>query len=46
MPPQGGAGMTDQTFRRIFLVEVLWNFLGAGPFLVFWRQGFAFWSPQ
>ena len=33
--------MTDQTFRRIFLVGALWNLLGAGLFFVFWQQAFA-----
>jgi hypothetical protein len=34
--------MSDQTFRRIFLVGALWNLLGAGLFFIFWRQAFAF----
>jgi hypothetical protein len=34
--------MSDQTFRRIFLVGALWNLFGAGLLFVFWRQAFAF----
>ena len=34
--------MSDQTFRRIFLVGALWNLFGAGLFFIFWRQAFAF----
>jgi hypothetical protein len=37
---QRGAGMTDRTFLRIFLAGALWNPLGAGLLLVFWRQAF------
>lgn len=38
--------MTDQTYRRIFLVGALWNLLGAGLFFLFWRQAFAFFQLQ
>jgi hypothetical protein len=40
------ACMTDQTYRRIFLVGALWNLLGAGLFFIFWRQAFAFFQLQ
>jgi hypothetical protein len=39
---RGDSGMTDGTFRRIFLVGALWNLLGTGLLFVFWRQVFAF----
>ena len=33
--------MTDQAYRRIFLVGAIWNLLGAGLWFLFWRQVFA-----
>ena len=37
---QRGAGMTERTSRRILLAGALWNRLGAGLWLVCWRQAF------
>jgi hypothetical protein len=38
--------MTDQTYRRIFLVGAIWNLLGAGLLFLFWRQAFALFQLQ
>jgi hypothetical protein len=34
--------MTENAYRKIFLVGAMWNLLGAGLFFVFWRQAFDF----